>query len=138
MKDDVGRVSGEIESLRNELGGLVAELGRRRREAFDVRLQVRRHPIVVAVAAVAAALVVGGLVAMSVRGRRIRSTRRYRAGETRRAMARIFDHPERVGAHPSMGHKVATAVLTVVATTLAKRALARQVVPERQVLPPRR
>lgn len=128
---EVGRVAGEIESLRHELGGLVGELDRRRREAFDFRLQVRRHPVAIALAATAAALAVGGLVAFAVRERRRRRTPSARAAEAREALARLLDHPERVGAHPSVGHKVATAVLTLAATTLAKRLLDRAVVPHR-------
>ena len=69
---NVGRVSGEIESLRGELGALIGELDRRRHEAFDLGLQVRRHPVAVAVAAATLALAVGGLIALVVAGRRRR------------------------------------------------------------------
>ena len=37
------QLEGEIAIVREELSQLVAELDRRRREAFDVRLQVKRH-----------------------------------------------------------------------------------------------
>jgi hypothetical protein len=129
---DVGRIAGEIDSLRSELGGLVGELDRRRREAFDVGLQARRHPIALAVAATAAAVVVGGLVALVVRRRRVRRRPSVRAGEARLALRRLLLHPERIGAHPSVGHKVATAVLTLVATTVARRVLERRVLPARR------
>jgi hypothetical protein len=132
---EVGRVAGEIESLRHELGGLVGELDRRRREAFDLGLQARRHPLAIALAATAAAFVVGGLVALAVRQRRQQRRPSVRAAEAREALARLFHHPERVGAHPSMGHKVATAVLTLAATTLAKRLIDRAVVPRRPSAP---
>ena len=131
-ESDVGRISGEIDSLRAELGGLVGELDRRRREAFDIGLQVRRHPVIVAVAATAAALVVGGLVAFAVRQRRQMRRPSVRAEEARRALARLLHHPERVGAHPSMGHKVATAVLTLVATSLARQLIQQKLVPARR------
>jgi hypothetical protein len=52
----------EIERLRTEIDAMVGELDRRRHEAFDVRLQMRRHAgLVVAVgsAAVMLALVAG-------------------------------------------------------------------------------
>jgi hypothetical protein len=129
---DVGRIAGEIDSLRTELGGLVGELDRRRREAFDLGLQARRHPIALAVAATAAAVVVGGLVAFAVRQRRERRRPSVRAGEARRALQRLLHHPERIGAHPSMGHQVATAVLTLVATALAKRIIDRKLLPARR------
>jgi hypothetical protein len=54
----------EIEGLRGRLDGVVGELDRRRHEALDVRLQVRRHSTAVAtVGVVAAVLVVGSFVA---------------------------------------------------------------------------
>jgi hypothetical protein len=133
---DVGRIAGEIDSIRTELGGLVGELDRRRREAFDLRLQARRHPVAAALAAAAAALAVGGLVALAVRQRRERRRPSVRAGEARRALARLLDHPERVAAEPGMGNKVATAVLTLVATSLAKRLLDERVAP--RLVPSRR
>jgi hypothetical protein len=134
---DVGRIAGEIDSIRAELGGLVGELDRRRREAFDLGLQVRRHPVTVAVAGTAAALVVGGLVALAVHQRRERRRPSVRVHETRRALSRLLDHPDRVAAEPSMGNKVATAVLTLVVTTLAKRLIDRTVVPaRRRTFPP--
>ena len=43
-EETVGRVSGEIDTLRTELGALVGELDRRRGEAFDLGLQVRLGP----------------------------------------------------------------------------------------------
>ncbi len=127
--DDVRRVSGEVDVLRGELGSLVDELDRRRHEAFDIGLQLRRHPVAVAVAATAAALVVGGLLAWAVRQRREHARPTVRAREARRALARLMDHPERVAAEPSVGNKVATAVLTLVATALAKRVIDRKVGP---------
>jgi hypothetical protein len=130
-EDTVGRVEGEIQSLRGELGGLVAELDRRRHEAFDLRLQLRRHPVAAAIAAAGAALVVGGLLAVAVRSRRQHRRPSLRARETRRALARLLDHPDRVAAEPSITNKVATAVLSLAATMIAKRILERQLPPER-------
>lgn len=126
---DVGRIAGEIDSIRSELGGLVGELDRRRREAFDIGLQVRRHPVAVAVAAGAAALVVGGIIALVVRQRRERRRPSVRAEQTRRAIARLLENPHRVAAEPSIGNKVATAVLTLAATSLAKRVMEQRVAP---------
>ncbi len=120
-REVVGRVSGEVETLRVELGGLVDELDRRRHEAFDLGLQVRRHPVAVALAATAAALVVGGLLAIATRERRRRRRPSVRAREARRALSRLLDHPDRVAAEPSIPNKIATAVLTVAATAIAKR-----------------
>ncbi len=117
-RDPVGRVSGEIEMLRQDLGSLLSELDRRRRELLDLRLQARRHPVVVAVAAGAAALMLGGLLAAAVRRRR-RPPRRIR--EARRALARLLDHPERVAAEPNALARIATAAGIAAGSALARR-----------------
>jgi hypothetical protein len=122
---DVRKVDGELDRLRGELGTLVAELDRRRHEAFDIGLQVRRHPTVVAVAAAAAALVVGGLVAIAVRSRRRARRPSVRARETRRALGRLLDHPDRVAAEPNLGAKVLA----------AKRMVDRWVLPPQRTSP---
>jgi len=131
-EDVVGEVSGEIDTLRRELGGLVAELDRRRHEAFDLGLQARRHPVAVAVVAATVALVVGGLLALAAKERRRRRRPSVRAREARHALGRLLDHPDRIAVEPSMGTKVATAVVTLVATTLAKRIIDRKVAPPRR------
>lgn len=123
----VQRVSGEIEALRGELGALVGELDRRRQELFDVGLQVRRHPVAVAVAATAAALALGGLLALAVHRRRERRRPTVRARETRRALARIFDHPDRVGVKPGTAQTILAAAGAAAGTALAKRLVARYV-----------
>ena len=42
-RETVRQLDGEITRLREELSGLVAELDRRRHEALDIKLQVKRH-----------------------------------------------------------------------------------------------
>ncbi len=126
-EETVGKVSGEIDSLRGELGALVAELDRRRHEALDLGLQVRRHPVAVAVAAVTLALAVGGLVALVVAGQRRRQRPTEKLKETRRALARIMDQPHRGGRDPSIPRKVVAAAATAAAATLVKRLIQRQV-----------
>jgi hypothetical protein len=130
----VGRVEGEIDMLRNELGGLVAELDRRRHEALDLGLQARRHPLLVASIATVAALLVGGAIALVVRTRHEQRRPSVRAREARRALSRLFEHPDRVAASPSIPNKVVTAVTVALATALAKRLLDRTVRPERTVV----
>jgi hypothetical protein len=127
--EDVRRVSGEIETIRGELGSLVAELDRRRHEAFDLGLQARRHPVAVAIAASAAALVLGGILALVVRARREHDRPSTRIRETRRAVARLLEHPDRVAAEPSLGNKVVTAIAVAAGTAFAKRMVDRAVKP---------
>jgi len=47
------QLDSEIAALREELSGLVAELDRRRHEAFDVKLQARRHGLELALTGMA-------------------------------------------------------------------------------------
>jgi hypothetical protein len=54
----------QIEALRSELGDLVGELDRRRHEVMDVRLQLRRHPRILAFAVAAVGLIVAGRVVL--------------------------------------------------------------------------
>ena len=55
------QIEGEISDIRGRLDQSLAELDRRRHEATDVKLQIRRHPAVVAAA--------GGIVRANPRGR---------------------------------------------------------------------
>ena len=57
----------EIADLREELGGLVSELDRRRHDLLDVRLQFRRHVVAATVTAVALIGAVAGLVWLGIR-----------------------------------------------------------------------
>jgi len=127
---DVGQVAGEIEGLRSDLGLLVSELDRRRHEAFDLKLQARRHPLAAVVAASAAALLVGGLVAFALRSRRRHRDPVVRAREVRRAFGRLVDHPDRVGAETTLVDKILGAAGVVAATAVARR-LVHRALPER-------
>jgi hypothetical protein len=122
------RIEREIGSLRTEIAELVGELDRRRREAFDVRLQLRRHPVAVAVAGVALAALLGGTVALLVHDGRRKQRPGYKAKQMRVAMGRVMRHPERVarGEAPP-GEKILAAVGTALATLLVRRAFERAV-----------
>jgi hypothetical protein len=60
----------QIDDVRAELGELVEELDRRRHEALDIRLQLRRHAGLVGVVSASLAIIVAG---------RVRVVRRRRA-----------------------------------------------------------
>jgi len=123
-----GRIERELGSLRNEIAELVGELDRRRREAFDLRLQLRRHPVAVAIGGVALAALLGGAVVLLVENGRRKQRRSYKAKQLRVAMGRVMKHPERVarGEAPP-GEKILAAVGTALATLLVKRAFERAV-----------
>ena len=121
-----GRIEREIGSLRSEIDEMVNELDRRRREAFDVRLQLRRHPVAVTVTAVALAALLGGSIALLVRDGRRKRRASYQAGQLKVALGRMVKHPERVarGAPPA-GEQILAAVGTALAALLVKRAFER-------------
>jgi hypothetical protein len=122
------RIEKELSTLREEIGDLVAELDRRRRELFDVRLQLQRHPMAVPLAGFALALVLGGAVALLVRNERRRRRPSHKARQLRRALGRMVAHPERVGrGEPPPGEKILAAIGTAAATLLVRRALERAV-----------
>jgi hypothetical protein len=121
-------IEGEIAALRGEIGDLVGELDRRRRELFDVRAQLRAHPVAISLAGLALVAVVGGAVALLVYDARRRQRPRYKARQLRVAVGRMIQHPERVGrGEPPPTEKILAAVGTAVATLLVKRAMARAV-----------
>lgn len=122
------RIEKELSTLRDEIGDLVGELDRRRRELFDLRLQLRRHPVALPLAGVAVALVLGGAVAMLVRNERRSRRPSQKVRQLRRAVGRMISHPERVGrGEPPPGEKILAAIGTAAATLLVKRALERAV-----------
>jgi len=86
---EIGRLRGEIEATRDELGTYLSELDRRRHEVLDLKLQARKHPAVAIGIGVAVVAVVGGAVAMVVRARRPETPRR----RFRRALSRIAPPP---------------------------------------------
>jgi hypothetical protein len=85
----------EVEGLRSDLGGLVDELKRRRDEATDVPLQLRRHSRVVAVVLGVAA---ASVIAQVVISRRRRAQRfSVRAGNLVRVLSQLSqEDPRRV------------------------------------------
>lgn len=66
----VNRLRTEIDSTRDELGTYIAELDRRRHEAFDLKLQLKKHPGVVIAIGVGIVAAAAGAVAMVVHTRK--------------------------------------------------------------------
>ena len=91
----------ETETTLQELDELVSELDRRRHQAFDWRLQVRRHARALALLGVGVVVVVG--VGVSVARSRRQHTLAARLAELadrgerlRQALGRIIDDPDRL------------------------------------------
>jgi hypothetical protein len=91
----VRQLAETADGLRSRLSALLDELGRRRREALDLRRQMRRHPMVFAAAAVLVASAVAlQIVRVRARRRRERSFG-WRLGQMRRALLLALTFPER-------------------------------------------
>jgi hypothetical protein len=118
-------IEGRIGLLRHELGDLVAELDRRRHEATDIRLQIKRHPMIAGAAAVTVAAAVGGIIAFAVWNARRRERPVERARRARRAMQRLMDDPDHMAREPSVTEKILAAAGTAAASLLIKRAFDR-------------
>ena len=121
-KDSADALEKEIVDVRENIGRLAGELDRRRHALFDLR----RHPLPLALAAVAVAAIGAGVIAfgMSRRHRRASIADRYR--RLRAALGRASHNPERVARPaPGVGRKVmaagGSAAAAVVAKELARR-----------------
>jgi hypothetical protein len=93
----------ETEATRHELDALVTELDRRRHQAFDWRLQARRHARTLALFGVGVGVVVGIAVAASIARKRRRQTLAARLSEFAEwgdrlwlALGRIAEDPDRL------------------------------------------
>ena len=87
----------------------------------DWRLQLRRHPRLVAGVGIGVLALVGGLVAVSVAKRRREHPRR-RAQRIGLALRRGYENPEKVARpEPSVAVRLLAAVATSVGTSLVKK-----------------
>jgi hypothetical protein len=117
----------EIAVVRDELDGLVAELDRRRHDAFDLRRQLGRHAFGVALTTLALLATATGAVSFGIWRQRRRARLSAQAGRLRHAIARMTEHPERVAAEPTMAGKIVTAAASAAVAALVKKLLERAV-----------
>ncbi len=113
------RLRSDIDATHRRLEGLLGELDRRRREAFDVRLQARRHPVAFAVGAALALGALGGGTAFAI-ARIHRRHRRQHSPAARllrlwqisgRSDARVNGSTSVLGSVASRAGQVAVAIL---------------------------
>jgi hypothetical protein len=121
------QLEGEIAALREDLSGLVGELDRRRHEMLDVKLQLKRHALGVALTGVAVVAAASGLVWLGTWRAQSRARLPSRAGRLREAVSRMIDKPERVAAEPTIPGKILTAAAAAAVATLVKKGLERAV-----------
>lgn len=119
----VAQLGADIAALREDLGGLVAELDRRRHELLDVRLQARRHAGAAAVTAVSLIGAASGVVWLSIWRARRRQTPVARTTRLQEAVERMIDQPERVATEQSVLGKIVTAAVTAGVATIMNRIL---------------
>lgn len=127
LADPVRAAEDEVGSIRTELGDLVSELDRRRQEAFDLRLQARRHPALLVAVVVGTAILTGGVVATILRSRRRRHSVSGKANEMGRALARFVDRPETVARRSRVREKLVAAATAGVAAALTRFLIERAV-----------
>jgi len=120
-------IEGEIAEIRGRLDQSLAELDRRRHEATDVKLQIRRHPGAVAVAGGVVLLLLGG-VAYAIWASRQRERPVNKAKRLKLALSRMIAEPEKVArAEPTVPVKILAAAGTAAATILTKKIIGRAV-----------
>lgn len=125
---DARGMESNIDEIRDHLGALVSELDRRRRDAMDLKLQFRRRPVTLVLAAVAAVGMLAGAVALVVVHWHHRRSLVGRADRMRVALRRVARRPELLAEpEPTVRHKIAAAGGTALASVLAKH-LAKRLV----------
>ncbi|MES1166337.1 MAG: hypothetical protein ABUR63_11290 [Verrucomicrobiota bacterium] len=122
---DPATLQKEVVAARNDLDRLVGELDRRRHAFFDVRAQIRRHPLPFILGGLALLTAVGGTVAVIVARRRRHNAWPQRVQRLRHAIAEAARHPDRSHDQPSAAKKIGTAGGTAIVSAVAKAAAQR-------------
>jgi len=113
----------EIAVVRDELDRLVAELDRRRHNAFDVRRQLGRHAFGLTLTGLALVTTAAGGVWFNGWRKSRQARLPAQAGRLRQAVVRMTEHPERVAAEPTMAGKIVTAAASAAVAALVKKLL---------------
>ncbi|TMA15803.1 MAG: hypothetical protein E6J62_05670 [Deltaproteobacteria bacterium] len=118
-------LEGEISEIRGRLDHSLAELDRRRHEATDIKLQIRRHPGAVAAAGGVVLLLLGG-VAYAIWAAHRREQPMNKVKRLRLAVSRMIDEPQKVAkAEPTVPEKILAAASTVAATMITRKLIER-------------
>ena len=118
-------LEGQISEIRGRLDHSLAELDRRRHEATDIKLQIRRHPGAVAAAGGVVLLLLGG-VAYAIWAAHRREQPMNKVKRLRLAVSRMIDEPQKVAkAEPTVPEKILAAASTVAATMITRKLIER-------------
>jgi hypothetical protein len=115
----------DIERLRGDLASTVGELDRRRHDLLDVRGQLRRHPVPIALVMVALLGVAAGGIALVVTRNRRWQELPARLERLREAVGRMVDQPKRVATDPGVPRKIVAAAGGAAASLIAKKLVAK-------------
>jgi hypothetical protein len=116
----------DIETIRGNLGGLIGELDHRRHEALDVRLQLRRHGLLLGLGLLAVAGVVTGVVLMRRARKRRRRRLPARLRSLRHAVQRMVAEPDRVvESQPRVPKRILAAAGAAAASVVGRRVAER-------------
>jgi hypothetical protein len=124
-RETVHEIGNEVAHVRDELDVLLGELDRRRHEALDVPLQLRRHAMGASLTVLAVTLAAAGSVGLTMWRRRRRARLSARVGRFSQAITRMTEHPERVATERAMPAKIATAAANAAVAMLVKKLLER-------------
>jgi hypothetical protein len=115
-----------VEMVRRRLDATIRELDRRRHDALDIKLQLRRHALPVIAGLVVLVAGVTSLTLLLLRRRGNRKRLLPKMQRLRQAVARMVEKPDRVAReNPNVARKIATAAGTTAATMLAKKLMRR-------------
>jgi len=123
----VQELGSEVAEVREDLDALLGELDRRRHEALDLPLQLRRHAFGASLTTVALVAAAAGSVWLAMWRRQRRQRLGARARRLREALYRMTESPERVATEPSVAVKIAVAAANAAVAMLVKRGLERGV-----------
>lgn len=115
----------DIDRIRSEVANTVGELDRRRHDLLDVRGQLRRHPLPIALVAAALLGVAAGGIALGVMHQRRRQRLGARLERLQEALGRMVAKPNRVATDQGVGRKIVAAAGAAAASLTAKKLVAR-------------
>ena len=121
----VEAIQRDIERVRDDLVGTLGELNRRLRGMLDVRGQLRRHPVPLALVAGGLAALVAGGIALGLARHRRRQRLAARLLRLREALRRMIDQPKRVATDRGVGLRIAAAAGGAAASVAAKKVAGR-------------